>query len=483
MLTPSVVGFEGDAVLVGKAAAALAARDPDKVADSFKRDMGSKAYHRKVNGWELPPEALAGFVLGSLKADAVRKLGPAVGEKPQVVITVPAYFDETRRRSTMIAGQLVDLEVLDILNEPTAAALAYGYQQGYLDRQMHWGGRGPVRILVYDLGGGTFDLTIVQIEGGSFQTIATDGDVYLGGIDWDEKLADIAAGRFLKQYGTDPRSDPILKHRLITLAETAKRTLSDRTRAAISLPLKGKACTVEVGRAEFEDATAPLLARTRNTAEIVLRQAKLRWSDVGKVLLVGGATRMPMVPRMLHELTGQDPDRSLSPELAVAQGAALYADLLFRRRHGGSGSFRIANVNSHSLGIVGLDGSSGKRRNKILIPKNTPLPHTVTRTFKTLKPNQRRVTVRVVEGESDDPDECFLIGTCRVTDLPPGLPAGWPVHVSYSYQENGRLQVAAKVDGHGQLVTTTFHRERSMADVDISQWSDYVQRRWQPRQY
>jgi molecular chaperone DnaK len=476
LLTPSVVLFDAEGVIIGKEAVAAAALEPDKVADGVKRDLGAKLYHRKVNGWELPPEAIAAFILKSLKGDAERKLGPL----RKAVLTVPAYFDETRRRSILTAGQLVDLEVLDIVNEPIAAALAYSYEKGLLDRRRS--GQRPTRLMVFLLGGGMFDVTLVEVEGLALKAIATDGDLNLGGKDWDDALAGIAAADIARQTGTDPRKDPATFYELRQAAESAKRMLTERTKAAIVVNHAGWRLKVDVSRQEFEHATAPLLARTRTITENVLKQAKLSWSGIDTVLLVGGATRMPMVANMLLEMTGRPPERSISPDEAVAHGAALYADMLQRRQSsGGPGAFSVTNVNAHSLGILGIDGQTGHRRNQILIPKNTPLPCTVTMTFKTSRPNQRRVTVHVVEGESENPKECMAVGTCAISNLPKGLPAGWPVHVNYTYEENGQLYVQAQIEGHASVVTTTFQRDHSMDDKAATEWNLYVAKEWQRR--
>jgi molecular chaperone DnaK len=478
MLTPSVVLFETAGVIAGKEALAAAALQPDKVAEAVKRDMGAKNYHRPLHGWDLPPEAIAAFILRSLKTDAERKLGPV----NKAVITVPAYFDEKRRQATMVAGKLVEFEVLDVLNEPIAAALAWGYQQGILDRQGHGHTNRPIRVVVYDLGGGTFDVTVVEIAGNSFKMLATDGDVYLGGKDWDEMLADMAAERIVREIGQDPRRNPATLHGLNQSAEAAKRILTDHRRAAIAVNLGGKRHRVEVSRQEFENATAPLLARTRTLTASVVLQAGLDWRHIDKVLLVGGATRMPMVARLLEELTGVPPDRSISPDEAVAHGAALYADLLLRRQAGaGQGRFSVTNVNAHSLGIVGVDGKTGKRRNQILIPRNTPLPCMVSTTFKTSKAKQRRITIRVVQGESADLAECTPVGFYTISDLPPDLPAGWPVQLTYTYQENGEIQVQAKVEGHNTVVRTTFKRENSISKAALKSWNKLVKREWKKR--
>jgi molecular chaperone DnaK len=472
ILTPSVVLFEEGGTIVGKEAVQASAMAPDQVAECVKRDMGAKVYRKKLNGEYLPPEVISSLILRSLKADAERKLGRV----RQAVITVPAYFEEARRRATMDAGRLAGLEVLDIINEPTAAAIAYGYQLGFLDKSCRLASDQPLRVLVYDLGGGTFDVTILEIQGNSFKALATDGDVSLGGKDWDQELIDIAARRFHDQFREDPRANPVSLQELSLAAEAAKRALTERQKVPLFVNHLGSRLKVEVTRQEFEEATAALLERTRLTAEIVVRQAGLTWSAIDRVLLVGGATRMPMVLRMLEELTGKAPDRSISADEAVAHGAALYANLLAPRKstNGPAVGFSVTNINSHSLGILGADPKTGRKLNKILLPKNSPLPRTVTEVFTTFKSNQRSVVIKVLEGESDRPDACSKVGTCAIRNLPRDLPAGWPVQVSYTYEANGRLHVAAKLKGHNAGVTTDFVRENSMPDDDLELWAHYV---------
>jgi|GEM_PF-1100003 len=470
ILTPSVVLFDQDGTVVGREAVLAAALEPERVADCVKRDMGGRHYHRRVNGELLPPEVISSYILRRLKADAERKLGPIT----KAVITVPAYFDETRRRATMDAGKLAGLEVLDILNEPTAAAIVYGYQEGFLDRSGQMKAGETVRVLVYDLGGGTFDVTVVEMSSQSFKAIATDGDVRLGGKDWDEKLIDIAAERLLRQLGEDPRRDPETMQDLWLSAEVAKKTLSERAKATLYVNHRGKRHKVDITREEFETATAPLVLRTRTTTEIVVMQAGLTFDDIDKVLVVGGSTRMPMITRMLAELAGKAVDGSVSADEAVAHGAALFADLLLQRQGIGPGhtQFDVTNINSHSLGVVGVDPISGRRLNRVIIPKNTPLPHAASRRFKTFQTNQPNVRVCVLEGESEAPDACIEIGTCVIRDLPPALPAGWPVEVRYSYSENGRLTVIANLIGHDAQVTTDFLRDNSLSDDDLMLWAE-----------
>jgi molecular chaperone DnaK len=466
LLTPSVVLLEEGAVVVGKEAVAASVLEPERVADCVKRDMGAKAYRKKINDREMPPEVISAMILRQLKTDAERRLGTLT----HAVITVPAYFDEPRRRATVDAGRLAGLDVLDIVNEPTAAALAYAYQLGLFDQQGQWKDEKPFKALVYDLGGGTFDITVVELKSGSFRALATDGDVYLGGKDWDAKLVEIAAQRFQREHGTDPRSDPISLQELTLAAEAAKRTLSERARALLVVNHRGQRLKVEISREEFEDATAPLLERTRVTTELVVEQAALTWPEIDRVLLVGGSTRMPMVTRMLQELTGTVPDTSLAADEAVAHGAAVYASLLRPQPGAAATGFAITNVNSHSLGLSVIEPTTKVRLNQILIPKNTPLPHSVTRQFKTEKPGQRSVLLRVLEGESENPHDCSHIGEGIIRDLPADLPAGWPVEVTYTYRANGRLRIVGKLVGHDAAVTTVFKRINDLSSDDFAFW-------------
>jgi molecular chaperone DnaK len=334
-----------------------------------------------------------------------------------------------------------------------------------------------LRALVFDLGGGTFDVTIVEIGPGTFTALATDGDVGLGGKDWDEQLVTIAAQRFRGQLGEDPRAHPQSAQELWLAVESAKRTLTERPRAVIYLNHMGRRCKTEVTREEFEQATLALLERTRMTTEIVARQAGVALADLDRVLLVGGSTRMPMVGRMLQELTGKLPDRTISADEAVAHGAALYAALLApASADAESPQFTVTNVNSHSLGILATDPATGKKFNKILIPKNTALPFTRKKKFQTYKNGQRAILIKVLEGESDKPAFCTPIGICTISDLPSELPAGWPIEVSYTYQSNGRLQLDARLKGHeAARIATEFQHENSLPDEELDVWSEFIE--------
>ncbi len=466
-LTPSAVLFDGQELIVGREALKAVATEGDRVATCAKRDVGHRVFHKAIEGRQYPPEVIEAFILNKLRQDAALQVGPL----EKAVITVPAYFDEVRRKATQDAGYMAGLDVLDIINEPTAAAVAFGFQGGFLDPARKGQQQ---RVLVYDLGGGTFDVTVMEIRAARFQTLATDGDVQLGGYDWDQRLVDLIAESFIREHQVDPRQDSQAAARLWRECEDAKRTLSSRPKATVPCENQGRASRVEVTREQFEEATQDLLDRTRFTTQQTLRAAGLQWSDVDRVLLVGGATRMPMVRQMLQALSGKPPDASVAADEAVAHGAALHAGLLLARSQGLPGTFRIKNVNSHSLGVVGIDPQTQRRRNGVLVPRNTPLPVTARRTFRTQKTNQHTILVQIVEGESSSADDCNPLGRCTVSDLPPNMPAGTPVDVLFQYQSNGRLKVRVSVYGANRQVETEIVRENSLSQEDLDAWRRFI---------
>ncbi|MBC8353073.1 MAG: Hsp70 family protein [Planctomycetes bacterium] len=469
MLTPSAVLVDQHEIVVGREALKASAMVPASYAECFKRDVGTVVYRREVRGVQVPPEVLSAFVLEQLKRDAEQRLGPI----KQVVITVPAFFDESRRKATQDAGRLAGLEVLDIINEPTAAAVAYGHQHGFLQRDSAGESteREPMKVLVYDLGGGTFDVTILEIKGPHFRAIATDGDVQLGGKDFDERIVEHLSEQFILQHGVDPRSDPQDAAQLWLDAQEVKHTLSQRSSTNVVVFHAGVRTRVEITRQQFEEMTRDLLERTETTTSIVVKEAGLNWSQIDRILLVGGSSRMPMVSEMLKHSTGKAPDRSASPDEAVAHGAALYAGMLMQQGDDNLGvSCILVNVNSHSLGVIGLDTKTSERVNAILIPKNTPLPCRTMGTFRTAKPDQRNVKVAVLEGESHRPEECIALGECVVRDLPPGLPQGSKIEVIYSYAANGRIAVSARVPETRQSAHVEIRRDNANELEDLPTW-------------
>ena len=464
LITPSVVFFSESEVVVGKSARTAVTSHPDMVAQWVKRDMGAPFYSHPIRGRYLPPEVIQACILRKLKADITR----AVGTQIRTVITVPAYFDEMRRKVTADAGEMAGLQVLDIVNEPTAAALAFGEALGYLSSTGT--PQAELNVMVYDLGGGTFDATLLHLAPGKIQTLATDGDVQLGGHDWDKRLVDYAACAFQKAHGLDPREDPATLNRLFQDAMEAKHTLTARSRASIQINFQGRSSEVQVLRDQFEEMSADMLERTTYTSRQLIGAAGLTWKDVNRVLLVGGSSRMPMVPRMLKELTGIEPDRMVNPDEAVARGAAIYAGYVLSQREGRRGTFAVTDVNAHSLGIEGIDTDTLRKKNVILIPRNTALPVQHTERFSTKSEGQRSIGIKVLEGESSLPGECIAIGRTVVRDLPTGLPKGWPVEISFEYGTNGRLTVRAEVPGTQHRAALALERDVGITGEGISRW-------------
>jgi len=468
LVTPSVVLFEGTQAVVGKEAIKALGTEAQHVAQCAKRELGERTFHKQLQGKKYPPEAIQALVLHKLKQDASR----LIGDVQKVVITVPAYFDEVRRKATQDAGYMAGMEVLDIINEPTAAAIAHGFLKGFLDREGH--SHKPRKMLVYDLGGGTFDVTVMEVRGNEFIALATDGDVQLGGQDWDQRLVDHVAQEFISRHQSDPREDPNTAGRLWRECEDAKRTLSARMKASISCDYKGNAIRIEVTREKFEEITQDLLDRTQFTARQTLQAAGLTWKDLDSVLLVGGSTRMPMVTRMLRELSGKEPDGSVAVDEAVAHGAALHAGILLAQNRGEKPVLHIRNVNSHSLGVVATEARTGRKRNAILVPRNTALPVTAKRIFRTHKAGQKSILVQIVEGESASPDDCSQIGKCVVRDLPPTLPAQTPIEVLFQYQDNGRLTVNVLVAKTDKQLKHEITRTNSLTPEELDAWRKYI---------
>jgi molecular chaperone DnaK len=481
MLTPSAVLIEEGCAVVGQAARDVALEQPDHVALIIKRYMGHPKYAHAVTGREIRPETLSAIILKKLVQDAERRIGP-IGK---AVITVPAYFDDTRRKATKDAGRIAGLDVLDILDEPTAAALAYSFQQAQTPAQVKPGEPLPIQeqtVLVYDLGGGTFDVTLVRLGRHRFESLAIEGDVRLGGKDWDDRIVEYVANQFKTKFGEDPRTDPITLAGLNSAAERAKRTLSKLQQANITCSHAGKVMTVPLTRAEFENITKDLLMRTRLTAQQVLKQAKRTWDQVDRILLVGGSTHMPMTGRMIAEISGKAPDSSLAVSEVVARGAALHAGIVAARMIPSEGlgddvldllgDVVEINVNSHSLGIE--IRKEKDRLNDILIPKNTQLPTEATRVYRTVVENQPRVRVKVLQGEAPHADTCISIGECWIEGLPPNLPKNAPIQVRCGVGANGLIEVTAIDQTSGKSAQTQIHRSSGLTEDEIAKEAAWV---------
>ncbi len=465
--TPSVVLFDGQEVIIGKEAIKAMATDMELIAESAKRELGHRHFHKCFAGASYPPEALQAWILNKLRCDAWQTLG----RFQKVVITVPAYFDEVRRKATQDAGFMAGFEVLDIINEPTAAAISFGYE---LAREGLVSDSRPQLILVYDLGGGTFDVSVLEMHPHRFVTLATDGDVRLGGRDWDQRLVDFVAVEAIRQTGVDPREEPNSLGYLICECEEAKRALSVRQHTQILLDLHGFPLRVPITRQAFEDMTQDLLERTTFTVEKTLRAAGLKWPQIDRVLLVGGMSRMPAVVQRMAEISGKQPDRTISPDEAVAHGAALHAATLLDRQQGREPQFEIRNVNAHSLGVAAVDPLTKRRQTAVLIPRNSALPASARRFFTTRRPGQRSILLQIVEGESESPNDCVQIGRCTVRDLPHDLPAQTPVEVHFQYEQNGRLNVRVRVAGTQTDLRHSIDRENMLDNEQLQFWRQRI---------
>jgi molecular chaperone DnaK len=451
VITPSVVllGEQGH-VLVGPTSERISIEKPDNIIEAIKRQMGNKDWHKEYQGKKLTPEFISALILKKLKQDAEKTIGPITN----AVITVPYYFNDMRRKATQDAGRIAGLNVIDIINEPTAATLTYALVKGELGRPDLV--KGEKTIMVYDLGGGTFDVTVVRYSPTHFRVLATDGDVMLGGLDWSQRIVEHVAEQFKRKHGSDPLDDAETRQTFTQECETAKRQLSTKTSMPITLYYAGKSLTVSLTRKDFERMTGDLLQRTKDTSELVMQQAGVEMGSLDEIVLVGGSTLMPAVYDMLKEVCGRLPSRELTPETAVAEGAAIHAAILESRETGWESklaqtvikrlrSVTSSDVNSHSLGVEVTDTvDRAKKSNHIMIQRNTPIPHTITQTFRTNVPNQQRVRVRILQGEVPDVSSCAVIGDFYVQGLPPNLPVGSPVEVTYRYDSNGRIVAKAR---------------------------------------
>ena len=471
-ITPSVVLLgEGGHVMVGPSQERISIEDPRNVVEAIKRQMGNKDYFVVYQGKKLTPEFISALILKKLKQDAEKRIGPIAN----AVITVPYYFNDVRRKASQDAGRVAGLNVVDIINEPTAATLAYAWSKGEL-------GRTDIEkfektILVYDLGGGTFDVTVVRYTPTSFRVLATDGDVMLGGLDWSQRLVDHLAEQFARKFNEDPRDSPETMRNFFQECEDAKRSLSGKNQTPVTVYHKGKTLTVSLSRADFERMTGDLMQRTRDTTELVLHQSEVNPKTLDEVVLVGGSTYMPIVERTLREICGREPSRELMPEAAVAEGAAIHAAILEARQGGANSRLaaaivkRLSNVhtvdvNSHSLGLKLTDPSDRtKKTNHIMIPRNTPIPDKKTQRFVTTSDNQQRIHVYILEGEASDPAACTPIGDFLIEGLPENLPKGSPVEVTYEYDANGRIQASAKELKTNKVAKTQIVRDMGL-DVD-----------------
>jgi molecular chaperone DnaK len=439
-ITPSVILFEDDDVIVGSYARHAATVYPDQVVEFVKRHMGEENYRFSYRGREYSPEQLSSFILAKLKQDAELRLGHRVDE---AVITVPAYFNDIQRRATMRAGELAGLRVLKLINEPTAAAFAYGLNNA---------GR-SMRVLVYDLGGGTFDVTLCDIANNEINVVATDGDHLLGGKDWDDRLIEYVANAFKEKHGLDPLEDLSSYHRLREKCVSAKLSLTKRPKVNIFHDYGDHVLRLAIAREQFEDLSRDLMRRCEKLTESVIHAAKVDPRSIDVVLLAGGSTRMPMVRESLTRLFGQAPATDINPDEAVALGAALTAAIESAELAGERSpvDIRTHDVTSHSLGMVVYRES--RLSNAKIIERNTRIPAERTRdNFATTHDGQATIDLWLVQGEDADPLKCSVLGHFEFYGIAP-RPAGHArLAVTYRYNSNGIVEVEAMDLDNGQVL-------------------------------
>ena len=458
--TPSIVGFSktGERI-VGELAKRQAVSNPDKTVVSIKRHMGTN-HKVKIDSKDYSPEEISAMVLKKLKNDAEKYIGAPV---TQAVITVPAYFNDSQRQATKNAGTIAGLEVLRIINEPTASALAYG-----LDKQEQM-----LKVLVFDLGGGTFDVSILEIGEGVFEVKSTSGDTRLGGDDWDNEVLNWLAEEFKRMNGIDLRNDSMAKQRLKEAAEKAKIELSNVLQTNINLPFitadasGPKHLDITLTRAKFEELTYHLVERCKKPVQQAMNDAKLDLKDIDRILLVGGSTRMPMIVDYVRNTFSKEPNKDINPDECVALGAAIQGGVL-------SGEVKdivLVDVTPLTLGIETLGGVMTK-----LIPRNTAIPCNKSEIFSTAADNQPGVEIHVLQGERDFAADNKTLGKFILADIPPA-PRGIPqIEVSFDIDSNGILSVTAKDKATGKSQQIKITASTTLSKDDVSRMVDEAEK-------
>jgi molecular chaperone DnaK len=467
----SAVYFHGpDEIAVGTEALNFSVIRPDRVARAFKRHMGDDGYRFECDGKAFRAEELSAMVLKKLLASALEVIGPV----DEAVISVPAYFDEVRRQATVAAGRIAGLTKVDLINEPEAAALAYGHTliKGglFVNPELNELFGQEATLLVFDLGGGTFDVTIARYGvGGKFEVIATDGDIRLGGEEWDLALLEHVSTRYYELTGYHPRQDPSVLQELLLKCVESKKTLSERRFTDVTFSREGKDYKVRIPVGDFERLTAHLVNRTEATTSGLIARLGMNWSSFDRILLVGGSSRMPMIGKMMSLVTNRQIDQSLSPDTAIAQGAALYAALRSGGRDMKIKEFR--SVNSHPLGLRVRGGVSHRLLNDVLLPANRPTGTAISRTYR-VTPGKKWGRLLILQGEDLNPDACVTLGHGLIGGLPADTAPGDVVEVTFCFQENGLLRVTAvhtpRAGGNPTTADFTVEVEGTMTEPEIA---------------
>lgn len=497
-ITPSVIMFDEDSLIaVGKIAKQNAVAVPKQIVEFVKREMGKskEEYFGEFDGKKYSAEELSALILQKLKQDAEARLATEITD---AVITVPAYFRDAEREATRNAGKIAGLNVLQVLNEPTAAALAYGLDQLGSDQN----------VFVFDLGGGTFDVTVMRVFGSRIEMIATHGNHRLGGKDWDDKIITYVAQMFASEHGEDPLQDDHAYQDIQLRAISAKEELSKRKRARIACNYNGKSSHVELTRAKFEELTHDLVEECRGLCEMVLIEGDMTWDDIDIVLLVGGSTRMPMVQEMIANISGKEINpQEVNPDEVVALGAAIQGtlrqieevtsgtadtaatedipDAVIDRFIGSDGAPKVTVVDgaTHNLGLFALN-EERKSAVHVMIPKMETVPCEVVGTFGLAEENQTSILVEVVQDLEDgklkdeiiefEDYKLYKLGECLLEGLPSGLSQGAPIHVTYKYNLDQTLEVTVK-GPNGEIANATIKRP-TLDEEEVAEATKHLQR-------